>query len=84
VKSVARDYTPATNRCLGEIGRLPALTIVAAMDAIRTMLKAIAEFGRRRAVERQLAELDARTLRDIGLEAWRSPLGARVDTIRHY
>jgi hypothetical protein len=38
--------------------------------------------GRRRAVERHLSELDARTLRDIGLEAWRSPLGARVETLR--
>jgi hypothetical protein len=54
------------------------------MDAIRTLLKAIIEIGRRRAIERQLAELDARTLKDVGLEAWRGPLGARVETIRHY
>ena len=29
------------------------------------------------------AELDARTLQDIGLEAWRSPLGARI-ALRRY
>jgi len=41
-----------------------------------------AAIGRGRAVERQLSELDAHTLRDIGLESWRSPLGARVETLR--
>jgi hypothetical protein len=39
--------------------------------------------GRRRAVAVSLAELDARTLKDIGLEAWRSPLGAEVALRRH-
>ena len=41
-----------------------------------------AAIGRERAIERQLAELDARTLRDIGMESWRSPMGARVETLR--
>jgi hypothetical protein len=36
-----------------------------------------------RAVAVSLAELDARTLKDIGLEAWRSPLGAEVALRRH-
>jgi uncharacterized protein YjiS (DUF1127 family) len=31
----------------------------------------------------KLAELDERTLRDIGLEAWRSPLGAEIALRRH-
>jgi hypothetical protein len=39
--------------------------------------------GRRRAVAVSLAELEARTLKDIGLEAWRSPLGAEVALRRH-
>jgi len=37
-----------------------------------------AAIGRRRAARARLAELDERTLRDIGLEAWRSPLGAEL------
>jgi hypothetical protein len=41
-----------------------------------------ARIGRGRAIERQLSELDAHTLKDIGLETWRSPLGARVETLR--
>jgi len=40
-------------------------------------------FGPRRDLEQQLSELDARTLKDIGLEPWRSPLGARVEVLRH-
>lgn len=30
-----------------------------------------------------LVELDARTIRDVGLEGWRSPLGAEVERRRH-
>ena len=41
-----------------------------------------AAFGRGRAVERQLSQLDPHTLKDIGLESWRGPLGARVETLR--
>jgi len=33
---------------------------------------------RLRAARVRLAELDARTLKDIGLEEWSSPLGARI------
>ena len=40
-----------------------------------------ARAGRRR-VEVYLAELDERTIKDIGLEAWRSPLGAEVERRR--
>jgi hypothetical protein len=36
-----------------------------------------------RAAAVKLAELDARTLRDVGLEAWRSPLGATI-ALRRY
>lgn len=39
--------------------------------------------GRRRAAAVKLVDLDARTLQDIGLEAWRSPLGARI-ALRRY
>lgn len=39
--------------------------------------------GRRRAVAVKLVDLDARTLRDIGLEPWRNALGARV-ALRRY
>ena len=44
-----------------------------------------AEIGRRRAERRAevyLTELDARTIKDIGLEPWRSPLGAEVERRR--
>ena len=37
--------------------------------------------GRQRA-ELYLTELDARTIKDIGLEPWRSPLGAEVERRR--
>ena len=37
--------------------------------------------GRHRA-ELYLTELDARTIKDIGLEPWRSPLGAEVERRR--
>jgi hypothetical protein len=37
-----------------------------------------AAIGRRRAAAVKLVELDERTLRDIGLEPWSSPLGAEV------
>ena len=42
-----------------------------------------AAIGRRRAARTRLAELDERTLKDIGLEPWRSPLGAEVAIRRH-
>ncbi len=38
--------------------------------------------ARRRRAARELAELDERTLRDIGLESWRSSLGARIEAHR--
>lgn len=37
---------------------------------------------RRRKLERELAHLDARMLRDIGLESWKSPEGARLWALR--
>jgi uncharacterized protein YjiS (DUF1127 family) len=37
-----------------------------------------AALGRRRSARARLAELDSRTLKDIGLEPWRSALGAEV------
>ena len=40
-----------------------------------------AKASQRRA-EVYLTELDERTIRDIGLEAWRSPLGAEVERRR--
>ena len=40
-----------------------------------------ARIGRQRA-EVYLTELDARTIKDIGLEPWRSPLGAEVERRR--
>ena len=43
------------------------------------------EIGRRRAArhtDHYLTALDERTLKDIGLEAWRSPLGAEVERRR--
>jgi uncharacterized protein YjiS (DUF1127 family) len=42
-----------------------------------------AALGRRRAAAVKLVELDERTLRDIGLEPWSSPLGAEVALRRH-
>ncbi len=36
----------------------------------------------RRELERELAHLDARMLRDIGLESWKSPEGARLWALR--
>jgi len=42
-----------------------------------------AAIGRRRAAAVKLAELDERTLQDIGLEPWRSALGAEVALRRH-
>jgi len=42
-----------------------------------------AAIGRRRASGARLAELDERTLKDIGLEAWRNPLGADIAMRRH-
>ena len=47
--------------------------------------RAGADFARRRAArhtEVYLTELDARTIKDIGLEPWRSPLGAEVERRR--
>lgn len=41
-----------------------------------------ADIGRSRAIERQLSELDAHTLKDVGLESWRSPMAARIETLR--
>lgn len=49
-----------------------------ARQAARAMMAA----QQARADARLLAQLDARTLRDIGLEAWRSPLGARIELFR--
>jgi hypothetical protein len=41
-----------------------------------------AAIGRQRATDRELARLDERTLKDIGLEPWRSALGARIEMRR--
>ena len=49
---------------------------------MKTILKRIGESLRRawqrRETERQLAQLDARMLRDIGLESWNSGQAARL------
>lgn len=49
---------------------------------MKTILKRISESVRRawqrRELERQLAQLDSRMLRDIGLEGWRSDQAARL------
>ncbi|HZS70069.1 MAG TPA: hypothetical protein VFA72_23420 [Burkholderiales bacterium] len=50
---------------------------------MRRLFASLLAIGRRRAVAVRLAELDARTLKDIGLEPWRSPLGAEVALRRH-
>lgn len=47
----------------------------------RSLLAAWMRRGRRHA-ELYLAELDARTIKDIGLEPWRTPLGAEVERRR--
>ena len=47
----------------------------------RRLLDACAKATQRRA-ELYLTELDERTIKDIGLEAWRSPLGAEVERRR--
>jgi hypothetical protein len=48
---------------------------------IRGFLALCVRLGRHRA-EVYLTELDARTIQDIGLEPWRSPLGAEVERRR--
>jgi hypothetical protein len=52
---------------------------------MRALIRRLAAFcvrlGRHRA-EVYLTELDARTIKDIGLEPWRSPLGAEVERRR--
>jgi hypothetical protein len=52
---------------------------------MRTLIRRLAalcvRLGRHRA-EVYLTELDARTIKDIGLEPWRSPLGAEVERRR--
>jgi len=50
---------------------------------MRALFRNLLAIGRRRVAAVKLAELDARTLQDIGLEAWRSPLGARI-ALRRY
>jgi len=49
------------------------------------MRKIFAEWLRRhreRRLAHELTRLDERTLRDIGLEPWRSELGAKVEQLR--
>ena len=43
---------------------------------------AIAAAYRERFLAEELSHLDTRTLKDIGLESWRSALGARVERHR--
>ena len=53
---------------------------------MKTLLKRVCEAWvrarRRRETERQLASLDARMLKDIGLESWKSEQGARLWALR--
>jgi len=42
-------------------------------------VKALLRWMRRGALGSPIGELDARTVRDIGLEVWRGPLGARTE-----
>ena len=45
---------------------------------------AILKLLMRRTQLHELAELDARALKDVGLEPWRSPLGARIEQERQF
>lgn len=45
---------------------------------LKRLVAALARAQQRRRLARELSQLDARTLKDIGLEAWKSDLGARV------
>ncbi|MBV9190173.1 MAG: hypothetical protein JO292_06075 [Betaproteobacteria bacterium] len=47
-----------------------------------TWLHEARAWASRRRAEVYLTELDDRTIKDIGLEAWRSPLGAEVERRR--
>jgi uncharacterized protein YjiS (DUF1127 family) len=51
-------------------------------DAVRQSWQAWLEAQRRRALARVLAQLDARSLRDIGFEAGQGPLGWQIDEER--
>ena len=54
-----------------------------AASRVREARRILEQVERRRAVAVKLGELDERTLRDIGLEPWRSSLGAEVAMRRH-
>jgi hypothetical protein len=45
---------------------------------LRTIKAALVGAWKRRQLERELARLDPRMLRDIGLESWKSPQGAKL------
>jgi hypothetical protein len=45
---------------------------------LRNLKAAIVAAWRRRELERELASLDARTLKDIGLETWKNAQGAKL------
>jgi uncharacterized protein YjiS (DUF1127 family) len=52
---------------------------------MRTLLAWWLKMHRRHLANRQLRELahlDARTLKDIGVQPWNSPVGARVEAMR--
>ena len=51
------------------------------LAALTRLHRAYERRGRHRA-ELYLSELDARTIKDIGLEPWRSPLGAELERRR--
>ena len=77
-------------RTVLEFIRPTSLALAAGLQFFRSVLATWlrlhhkgAAIGRRRAGRTRLAELDERTLKDIGLEPWRSPLGAEVAIRRH-
>jgi hypothetical protein len=45
---------------------------------LKRVIERISREWQRREAQRQLAQLDARMLRDIGLESWKNPEGARL------
>ncbi len=49
---------------------------------MRALIRGLLARFRQRRAEAYLTELDARTIKDIGLEPWRSPLGAEVERRR--
>ena len=55
-----------------------------ALKMIQQVWAWLARYGAAHALkDSRIAQLDERTIRDVGLEGWRSPLGAEVARRRH-